>query len=90
LTDVSMPGVTKGFDLYDHVAEERPELASRVVFLTGHRNDDVLTRQIQSRGGRCIEKPFDIHLLARVVNDVAGGADNGDPAESPGAPSADE
>ena len=90
LTDVSMPGEYKGFDLYDRVAENQPALANRIVFLTGHRNDDVLTAQIQSRGGRCIEKPFDIHLLARVVNGVAAGKDGDDETEPPGGPSADE
>lgn len=86
LTDVSMPGPYKGVDLYDRVAEDRPELAQRIVFLTGHRHDDVLEAQIEARGGRCIEKPFDIRDLARVVNDVAA-ADDG---ETPGGPSSDE
>jgi len=86
LTDVSMPGPYKGIDLYDRVAEDRPALAERIIFLTGHRHDDVLEAQIEARGGRCIEKPFDIRDLARVVNDVAA-ADDG---ETPGLPSPDE
>jgi two-component system NtrC family sensor kinase len=90
LTDVSMPGEYKGFDLYDRVAEDSPALAGRIVFLTGHRHDDVMTAQIQSRGGRCIEKPFDIHALARVVNGVAAGEGNGDERDSAGGPSSDE
>ena len=49
-----------------------------------------MTAQIKSRGGRCIEKPFDIHLLARVVNGVAAGEGNGDERDSAGGPSGDE
>lgn len=70
LSDISMPGQYKGVELYDRVQEEWPDLAQRFVFLTGHMHDNALTAQIDARGGRCIEKPFDIHELARVVGKV--------------------
>ena len=72
LTDVSMPGPYRGIGLYDKIVEDQPELRDRIVFLSGYLHDDVLLSQIQARGGRFIEKPFDIHELARVVADVTG------------------
>ena len=86
LTDVSMPGRTKGFDVYDRLARDRPALADRVIFLTGHVQDDVLSAEIETRGGRCVEKPFDIEELARMVDRV-GSPGRGGGGSGPLAPS---
>ena len=71
LTDLSMPGELKGLSLYDVIEEKDPDVASRIVFLTGHTSDDELRLEIEAREAPCIEKPFDIRELARVVNEVA-------------------
>ncbi len=91
LTDVSMPGPYRGIGLYDKIVEDRPELRDRIVFLSGYLHDDVLLSQIEARGGRFIEKPFNIHELARVVADVTGPCLEAEgSAENAEAPRADE
>jgi CheY-like chemotaxis protein len=71
LTDVRMPGEMDGFGLLERVREEMPHLVDRIVFLTGNVMDDATMERLTSLGTRCVEKPFDIHHLARVVNEVA-------------------
>ncbi|MHC5011684.1 MAG: hybrid sensor histidine kinase/response regulator [Planctomycetota bacterium] len=72
LSDVYMPGEMNGLELHDHLRQERPELAQRMIFLTGNILNESLMDSIAERGVRCIEKPFDIHQLAVTVNEVAG------------------
>jgi two-component system NtrC family sensor kinase len=72
LTDVRMPGEMDGIDFFERVRDEMPQLASRIVFLTGNTLDDEGMDRLERLGARCVEKPFDIHHLARVVHDVAG------------------
>lgn len=71
LTDISMPGEPKGLDLFDHVEANRPELAERMIFLTGYGHDPLLAAEIEVRDRPCIRKPFDIHELARAVGEMA-------------------
>jgi two-component system NtrC family sensor kinase len=79
LTDLFMPGEMNGLGLFDVLSEERPALARRVIFLTGSTLSDQVADRIAGLGIRCIEKPFDIHELARTVNEVASaGARDGD------------
>jgi two-component system NtrC family sensor kinase len=73
LTDVFMPGRMSGLDLYDLLRRERPDLARRMIFLTGNALNDAVADRIADQGVRCIEKPFDIHELASTVNEVANG-----------------
>jgi two-component system NtrC family sensor kinase len=70
LSDLRMPGALDGFALFDQVREVMPSLAERVVFLTGNVLDPGTLERIQARGCRWVEKPFDIHHLARVVREV--------------------
>ena len=77
LTDISMPGEPKGLDLFDHVESTRPELARRMIFLTGYGHDPLLAAEIEERERPCIRKPFDIHELARTVSDMAEAASRG-------------
>jgi PAS domain S-box-containing protein len=69
--DVMMPGIT-GIDLYERVARDRPELASRFVFISGGtytaRARDHLDRVPNPR----VEKPFRIAQLVDAVESVAG------------------
>ena len=66
LSDVKMPGMS-GFDLHRAVQQQQPELAPRVVFVTG----DILTPATQARiaqlGNPYIAKPFAIERLQALV-----------------------
>jgi two-component system NtrC family sensor kinase len=66
LTDVKMPGMS-GFDLHRAVQQRDPELAQRVVFVTG----DILSPATQARiahiGNPYMAKPFAIERLQSLV-----------------------
>jgi CheY-like chemotaxis protein len=79
LCDVTMPGLT-GIDLHERVARDRPELASRFVFMSGGtytaRARDHLERVANPR----LDKPFRVAQLLEVIERVA--SDRG-PAATP-------
>jgi len=72
LTDVRMPGELDGIDLYNRLVGEDPTFASRVVFMTGNILDTRTMERLDNLSVRCLQKPFDIHALASLVNEVAG------------------
>ncbi len=74
LTDVRMPGDYDGIDLHDRVIAQDPAGARRIIFMTGNLLDGRTMDRLEKLHVRCVEKPFDIHELAGVVNDVAAGA----------------
>ncbi len=69
ITDIRMPGGVSGVDLYEWIKLEVPQLASHVVFITG----DLLTQEVRAAveevGTRMLTKPFDLDVLARVVQE---------------------
>ena len=69
ITDLKMPRAG-GRELYEEIVERRPELAGRFIFATG---DVVSTeaREFFRRTGRpCLEKPFDVADLRRLVRSM--------------------
>lgn len=91
LTDVRMPGELDGIGLYDALARERPDVAARMIFMTGNLLDSRTMDRLERLGVRCLEKPFDIHHLAALVHEVvqAAGTGGGAPPADAGAPGAD-
>ena len=66
VSDVLMPGLS-GIAFYDRLVTIAPELAARVVFLTGAaRNPDVHTR-IEQRGVPLVSKLDDLRLVVDAV-----------------------
>jgi CheY-like chemotaxis protein len=67
LLDVRMPGGS-GLDLHKSLAARNPQLASRIVFMTGDFvNDDVLSL-VRQTGNHMLEKPFTIDELANALH----------------------
>ncbi|KAB8140915.1 response regulator [Chloroflexia bacterium SDU3-3] len=69
LTDVKMPGMT-GFDLYQEIARRNPDLAARVVFVTGDMLSAATQAQIAQSGNPFIAKPFKIEQLEALVRSL--------------------
>ena len=59
LCDLMMPDVS-GMDVYESVAELRPELAQRFVFVTGGAFTERARRFVEEVGLPVVEKPFDL------------------------------
>jgi len=70
LCDLLMPRVS-GMQLFEQLQAKRPELAERVVFMTGGaftpRASEFISRVPNAR----IEKPFDLKRVRRLVMDLA-------------------
>jgi two-component system NtrC family sensor kinase len=75
LTDLRMPGELDGIGFHKRLQQSRPELARRVVFMTGDIMEHGTFRDIEQMGLTYVKKPFDIRELARVVNGIARNAE---------------
>jgi PAS domain S-box-containing protein len=70
LCDLMMPEMT-GMKFYDALCESRPELAPRVVFLTGGAFTPASREFMKRVPNRCLGKPFDMDALAKTLRDAA-------------------
>lgn len=72
VSDFRTPGGINGADLHDWVRRHRPELASRIVFITGDTASAETIALLQQDGTPCIEKPFRVHELMAAVEKTIG------------------
>jgi CheY-like chemotaxis protein len=66
VSDVLMPEIN-GLAFYDQLLEVAPELANRVVFLTGASADPRVHRPIEQRGVPLLSKTDDLRLVVDAV-----------------------
>jgi PAS domain S-box-containing protein len=66
LCDLIMPGVT-GMDLYDDVKRARPELCSRIIFMTGGTFTARAREFLSSVPNPALDKPFDLETLEALL-----------------------
>lgn len=76
LSDLSMPGMD-GEALYKHVQENHPELARRIVFVTGDTVSGNARAFLDRTGNRWLAKPFNIAEVETLVRNFL---DNTPPA----------
>jgi len=74
VTDVRMPGDYDGIDLHDRLVAHDPSVSRRMLFMTGNLLDGRTMERLQELQVRCVEKPFDIHELAGIINEAAAAA----------------
>ncbi|MBM4396195.1 MAG: response regulator [Deltaproteobacteria bacterium] len=67
LLDLNLGGRIGGRELYDTLLVQQPEVADRVVFVTGGIVSDDEQDFITSSGRECIQKPFHINALREAV-----------------------
>ncbi|MFT7521655.1 MAG: CheY-like chemotaxis protein [Kiritimatiellia bacterium] len=72
ICDLMMPGMT-GMQVYDAVVAQRPELASRFVFISGGTVDRTPSSFFKRVTNTHLEKPFDPSALRTAVAEVANG-----------------
>jgi DNA-binding NtrC family response regulator len=71
VTDLRMPGEIGGAEIFDWVRQNRPELSSRFLFMTGNVNDPY-AREIRDRTGALfLEKPFRIADLIEQIRKIS-------------------
>ena len=74
ITDMRTPGGVNGADVHAWVAAHRPELVSRIMFVTGDTVNDETIAILRDTGAPCVEKPFRVQQLMSVVENTFGKA----------------
>jgi PAS domain S-box-containing protein len=72
ICDIRMP-VVSGVELYDRLRTERPELVTRMLFITGDVASVPVAEFLARSSVNVIEKPFDLPVLGQMVAEVAVG-----------------
>ena len=68
IVDISMPGMD-GIEFYKQLKVEDPEMAKKVVFVSGHLEDSNYSFIVKERRP-CLGKPFDKKEFYRIIDYV--------------------
>jgi len=72
ISDFRTPGGVTGADVRDWLARHRPDLASRIIFITGDTASDETASLLASCDTPCVEKPFRVQQLMAAVEKTIG------------------
>lgn len=72
ISDFRTPGGVTGADVHDWLTRNRPELAGRIIFITGDTASDETIALLAHSGTPCVEKPFRVHQLMDAVERTIG------------------
>lgn len=72
ISDFRTPGGINGADVQDWLRRHRPELAPRIIFITGDTASDETIHLLAQAGTLCVEKPFRVHQLMVAVEKAIG------------------
>ena len=74
ITDIRMPNLD-GRELYERLKRTQPDLAERVLFITGDTADPDTLTFLKQAGRRYVTKPFPMEKLRLVVQQVMAGSE---------------
>lgn len=74
VSDMRTPGGVDGAQVHSWIANHRPELAAKVVFITGDIANDETVATLQKTGAPCVEKPFLVQQFISIVEKTIGQA----------------
>jgi DNA-binding NtrC family response regulator len=74
VSDMRTPGGVDGAQVHAWIAAHRPELASKVVFITGDIANEETVATLRRTGAPCLEKPFRVQEFIAVVEKTLGKA----------------
>lgn len=72
VSDMRTPGGVNGADVHDWITQHRPELACRLVFITGDIANEDTAATLQRTGAPCVEKPFRARQFISVIEQTMG------------------
>ena len=75
ISDMRTPGGVDGYDVFAWISTHRPELAQRLVFITGDVANEETVATLQRTGVPCVEKPFRVQQFISVVEKTMGKSD---------------
>ncbi len=74
ISDMRTPGNVSGGGVYQWLKQHRPELAKRIVFITGDIVNEDTVAILKETGAPCVEKPFRVQDLLNIVETTIGKA----------------
>ncbi len=74
VSDMRTPGGVDGSQVHAWIAAHRPELASKLVFITGDIANEETAATLRRTGAPCVEKPFRVQQFIAVVEKTMGRA----------------
>lgn len=72
VSDMRTPGGVDGADVHDWIVRNRPELVSKLVFITGDIANEETAATLHKTGIPCVEKPFRVQQFISVVEQTMG------------------
>lgn len=72
ISDFRTPGGVTGADVHDWLTRNRPDLAARIIFITGDTASAETIALLAHSGTPCVEKPFRVHQLMDAVERTIG------------------
>ena len=74
VSDMRTPGGVDGAQVHAWIVAHRPELASKLVFITGDIANEETVAILRKTGAPCVEKPFRVQHFIAVVEQTLGKA----------------
>lgn len=72
VSDMRTPGGVDGGQMHAWTLKHRPDLASRIVFITGDVANEETVNTLRETGAPCVEKPFRVQQFIDVVSKTFG------------------
>jgi CheY-like chemotaxis protein len=72
VSDMRTPGGVDGGQVHAWLTRHRPDLAARVVFITGDIANEETVATLRKTGAPCVEKPFRVQQLIEIVAKTLG------------------
>jgi DNA-binding NtrC family response regulator len=72
ISDFRTPGGINGADVQDWLRRHRPELAEKMIFITGDTASDETVSLLAQTETPCVEKPFRLQELIKAVEKTIG------------------
>jgi CheY-like chemotaxis protein len=74
VSDMRTPGGVDGADVHAWLTRHRPDLATRIVFITGDIANEETVATLRKTGAPCVEKPFLVQQFISVIEKTIGKA----------------
>jgi CheY-like chemotaxis protein len=72
VSDMRTPGGVNGADVHEWIMRHRPQLATRLVFITGDIANEDTAATLRRTGVPCVEKPFRVQQFIAVIEQTMG------------------
>jgi DNA-binding NtrC family response regulator len=74
VSDMRTPGGVDGAQVHAWISRHRPDLVSKIVFITGDISNEETVATLRETGAPCVEKPFRVQQFIDIVSKTIGKA----------------